>query len=301
MKQYALQNKLVIGRQFLDTDIQKSIGFFEEVMNSMPSLFCEEDLIDFAFAYQDAKEFQKALSVYSFMTESFPLSSRGYYGMAMIYEDLQDFEQAIIYYKKAIDINPFYFEAYFYLAGIYDDMDCVDESIEIYTKALELSPNDYWCHVNLGSVYESIDQDDLATDYFKKALSIDYHFMAVFNLGVVAKKNHRMEESISYYLDVIRMQKDYGYAYLNLSIIYRDQNKIADAVDILSLGIANTIDKSYLYYHRACNYALLNRRDQAIGDLRVALKLYPDFESYMTHDEDLKTMQQEMKQLFDEV
>lgn len=298
MKQYALRNKIVIGRQFLESDPIKGIAYFEEVINEMSSHLSEEDYIDLAFAYQDLNQLEKALQTYLLMKEHYPECSRVYYGIAMMYEELQMLQEAIEHYKTAIKMNPDYFEALFYLAGIYDDLDMVDESMTCYHRAYEINPNDYWVNVNLGSVYESIDQDLKAYTYFQRALSIEVHYMAIFNLGVIAKKQNNIEESIACYQKVITLQPDYGYAYLNLSVIYRDRNDLKAAIDILTQGINKTEKISYLYYHRACNFALSGDKENAMKDLAEAIRLYPDFENYMKQDEDLKFMKKEMESLF---
>ena len=297
MKDYSIENQLVLARKFIEEDLNRAVACYEIVFSQKPDLMTEDDFIDLALAYEDLNEIEKGFNVYQALLDSFPESDRGYYGLGVLSEELEKPEEAIKFYQKAIDKNPDYFEAYFYMAGVYDDLDKSLEAIKNYKIALELNPQHYYTNLNLGSIYESLHDDDIAYDYFMKALDIDYHFMALFNLGVLAKKAQRLDLAIEYYEDCIRLNPEYGYGYLNWSLIYKDKNQIEQAIEILTIGIEATENMSYLYYHRACNYALLGDKDKCISDLQVALKLYPNFDKYMVKDEDLTSVQAEVNNL----
>lgn len=297
MKEYSIENQLVLARKFIEEDIDRAVSCFEIVFKEKPELMTEDDFIDLALAYEDLNEIEKGFNVYKGLLESFPESDRGYYGLGVLSEELDKPEDAITFYKQAIDKNDKYFEAYFYMAGVYDDIDNSDEAIKNYKLALDLNPNHYYTNLNLGSMYEGLNEDDLAYDYFMKALDIDYHFMALFNLGVLAKKAKHPDKAIEYYEECTRLNPEYGYGYLNWSLIYKDQDQFDKAIEILTMGIDVIGNVSYLYYHRGCNYALLRQKEKCVQDLQVALKLYPDFDKYMVTDEDLTEVQPEINNL----
>lgn len=297
MKEYSIENQLVLARKFIEEDMNRAVACYEIVFNEKPELMTEDDFIDLALAYEDLNEIEKGFKVYEGLLSSFPESDRGYYGLGVLSEELDKAEDAIVFYQKAIELNNEYFEAYFYMAGVYDDIENSQEAIKNYKIALELNPEHYYTNLNLGSMYESLDEDDIAYDYFMKALDIDYHFMALFNLGVLAKKAKHLDKAIEYYEDCLRLNPEYGYGYLNWSLIYKDKNQIDDAIRILTKGIEATGQVSYLYYHRGCNYALLHEKEKCVKDLQIALKLYPDFDKYMVSDEDLIEVQPEVNNL----
>ena len=296
MKNYSFENKLVLARSFIDKDKKRALSYYEAVFKHKIDLMTEDDFIDLALAYQDFNEIEKSFGVYLALLESFPESDRAYYGLAVLSEDLNQAQEAIKYYLKAIEKNEKYFEAHFYVAGVYDDIKDNKSAIKYYKKALELKPNHYYANLNLGSIYESINEDDEAYVFFMKALEIDYHYMALFNLGVLASKDQHDEKAIEYYEECLRLNPVYAYAYLNWSLIYKNRDQMNKAIDILTQGIEATKSTSYLYYHRACNYALIQDKEKSIKDLKVALQLYPEFAGYMDSDEDLDFIRQDINE-----
>ena len=55
-------------------------------------------------------------------------------------------------------------------------------------------------------------------------------------------------------------------------------------------GINYNPEAEYLYYNRACCYSKLNKKDEAIKDLRKSVLLYPEFIDIMKIDEDLENL-----------
>ena len=45
MKNYSIENQLVLGRQFLEEDINRSVKYYEAVFSQKPELMTEEDLL----------------------------------------------------------------------------------------------------------------------------------------------------------------------------------------------------------------------------------------------------------------
>ena len=239
MKNYSIENQLVLARKFIEEDIKRGLRCFEIVFNQKPELMTEDDFIDLALAYEDLNEIEKGFDIYLALLSSFPESDRGYYGLAILSEELNKPDDAIKYYAKAIEKNSKFFEAYFYMAGVYDDIDDNIAAIKYYKIALELNPNHYYTNLNIGSIYESLNEDEEAYKYFIKALDIDYHFMALYNLGVLAKKDNYKDKAIEYYEECLRLNSEYGYGYLNWSLIYKEDNKLDKAISILTRGIKN--------------------------------------------------------------
>lgn len=295
MKKYAIENQLVLARKFIEEDLARGVGYYEIVFQNKPELMTEEDFIDLALAYEDLNDVPNGIKVYHGLIESFPHSDRGYYGLGVFYEEIKDIEKSIEHYIKAIELNNEFFEAYFYLAGVYDDQEETELAITNYEKALALNPNHYYTNLNLGSIYESLGEDEKGCVFFEKALKIEYHYMALFNLGVIAMKHQENEKAIDYYNECLTLNPNYGYAYLNLSLIYKQTFQYDKAIEVLSRGISETEDESYLYYHRGCNYALINNKEECVKDLQVALNLYPGFNRYIQEDEDLVDLKEELQ------
>ena len=295
MKKYTIENQLVLARKFIEEDLARGVGYYDIVFQNKPELMTEEDFIDLALAYEDLDNVPKGIEVYHGLINSFPQSDRGHYGLGVFYEEIKEIEKSVEHYLNAIKLNDEFFEAYFYLAGVYDDQEETVLAIENYEKALALNPYHYYTNLNLGSIYEGLGEDEKALAFFEKALKIEYHYLALFNLGVIAMKHHNHKKAIEYYNECLILNPNYGYAYLNLSLIYKQTFQYDKAIEVLSSGISATEEESYLYYHRACNYALINDKEGCIKDLQVALNLYPGFNRYIQEDEDLVDLKEELQ------
>ena len=245
-------------------------------------------LLEMAMLNQELGHLEDALSYYKKMALLDSEECRAYYGMATVYDEQDCPEQAILLYEKAIAINPLYDRAYFFLADLLDRIGDKNTAINYYQQLLDIVPDDFWGLTNLGSIYEELGQLDLCYHYFKKALALCPHDgIALFNMGVILTKYKRYTEAIHYYRKSLLVDKHYAYTYLNLAVLYKNNSELDLGIRVLSEGITYN-EEAYLYYNRACFYALIQDFDASKRDLEVAFKLHPDFIAYSQTDDDLK-------------
>lgn len=247
----------------------------------------EDLLIDIALLYQELGNTTKAYETFETILEKNPEECIAYYGIATLLDEEEKYAEATSYYEKAVEINPFYDRAYFFLAGAYDALEEKSKAITCYERVLELIPDDFWTLTNLGAIYE--EQCDVTTAYrlFKKAYEVDNtHSIASFNLAVVLGKLGKLQEAVYYYEKSLKADHTYPYAYLNLGVLYKEHNDIPKGIEVLTEGITYA-PESFLYYNRACFYALLNHKEEALSDLKVAYVMSEGFIAYSKQDEDL--------------
>ncbi len=286
-----------MARQLSDADPVKARECFRKVMATATHLMTEEDFLTYGFACEDDDDFQVAKKVYESLTLEFPQSFRGFYALGVVNEELENLEEAELAYLKAIELKEDFVEAYFFLAGVYDDMDQDKKAESNYLKTVELEDDHFFGWLNLGSIYEGQNKNEKAKACFEKALSIEEHYMAYFNLGVVASKNKTYEEAIVLYEKSIGLNPEYGYAYLNLALVYKAKDQYLQGIKVLNRGIQETEDVSYLFYHRACFYVHLGITDKAMKDVKEAIRLHPGFEKYMLKDKELSLIHDLIKKL----
>lgn len=300
MKRYIIENQLVLARQFVDDDPEKSVECYQVVMEQAPELMTEGDFLTLGFAYEDMDLLDKAEKTYQNLSREFPESYRAHYALGVVYEEMEELRKAELAYLKAIELKADFVEAKFFLAGVYDDLEDEAKAEKYYRLTIELDENHFFGWLNLGSIYEGQGKDDKAEECFKKALSIDEHFMAYFNLGVVATKRKDYELAIVQYEKSIELNGEYGYSYLNLSLVYKAREQYLQGVKVLNRGIEATGNVSYLYYHRACFYVRLGLHDKAMTDVKKALELHPNFRNYMPTDDELAPIHDEIQELLED-
>lgn len=288
MKQYQYQNELIIARKYIDEgNVKRGKSHMEKVYTFAPELMDEDDFVDLALIYDELNDFELGIQVYETMLSFYEHDCQAYYGLGMLYENLEQFEVALDYYQKSIEADSTYYEAYFFMAGIYDELGKEEEAIKAYRQALDINENSFWANLNLGSIFESKNMNLEAKELFEKAFFVEEHYLACFNLGVVYNKLGDVEDSISWYQQSIELKRDYGYAYLNLSVIYKERQDYIKGIIVLSEGIEQVPETSYLYYHRACHYQLIDDIEKSKEDLTMALKLYNGFHEFIKKDKEL--------------
>ena len=74
---------------------------------------------------------------------------------------------------------------------------------------------------------------------------------------------------------------------MNLSVIYRDEEKFEKAIEVISEGIKENEDEGFLYYNRACFYVNIKENLKALKDVEKSIQLDDLFLDYMKKDKEL--------------
>ncbi len=111
------------------------------------------------------------------------------------------------------------------IAVFLGDLKTYEQARVFYEKALEIEPNDFVGLNNLGLIYENLDMLDKAYSVYEKSLKIKENYPALYNLGVLCRKNKEFSKSI-YYLDrTVKIKPDDAYANYSLAMTYFMQKK----------------------------------------------------------------------------
>lgn len=285
---YKINNYKIIASQFRASDPLKSINFYEKAYSCAVENKDVELLFEMALLYDELDEDEKAEEKYYEILDLMPTEERAYYGLAILYDKKEEYSKAIDFFQRSIELNPKYHKAFFFMANTYDQMGNKDKAIEYYKKALEIEENDFWTYVNLGAIYEEINENFEALKMIERAMALNpEHYMVHFNMGVIYGKLGKINEAQLHYRNSLIINPNYPYSYLNLAIIHKEQKDYVKAKEIISQGIENVPEASFLYYNRACILVHLNELDAALLDLLQATRLSPGLIEYMEDDEEL--------------
>lgn len=292
---YIFDNYIKMARGFRkEKKLNKALKFYKKANNLSIGKKDKELILDIALLYDELGFREMAKKKYKEAIEIDENFENAYYGLAVVYDEEEDYKRARKYYKKAIEINPNYDKAYFFLANILDEEGFKEEAIENYKKVIEINPKDLWAYANIGCILEELSRDEEALLYLKKALEIDKNqFKVLFNMGVVLNKLKRKEEAKKYYKKSIESNDTYPYSYLNLALLYKDED-IEETIRILSLGIENNPGEAFLYYNRGCHFLKNNEVENAIKDIRRSIQLDDFFIDYSKKDKELSEIWDEI-------
>lgn len=247
--------------------------------------------LELALIYEQLGFAFRAARIYYRTIRDYPKDPRGYYGVAVLYDNQKRYEKAIPWYKKALDANPEFIPAWFFMANAVYETGDKQNAIECYKKVIALDKANFWAHNNAGSICEELNMNLDALQYFRKALEIiPGQHKALFNIGVVLSKMGYEQKAQEYYWESIRGYNRYPYSFLNLSLLYRKEDKLDRAIVVISEGIRCNPEASFLYYNRACFLAMKGNADDAFADVVRATKLNPSFIRYAETDEELENV-----------
>lgn len=284
---------------FDDEKYLKALNYFQKAYHLGDR--SSELLLDLALTYEALGNDEQALKAFQELIEVDPDECRAYYGIGSILDERKDLKAALPYYEKAIALNPFYDRAYFFLASGYDELGDTEKAIIYYKELLNLVPDDFWGLTNLGSIYENNGLYEEAYQLFYKAYEIDAQdATALFNMGVICGRLKRFEDAILYYKKALKLDPS-PYTFLNLAVLYKDIGFLDKGLHYLTEGINIHTDCGFLYYNRACFWALaLNKNleknqildetllNNALTDFQEAVNINKEFLPYGEKDEDLK-------------
>lgn len=152
-----------------------------------------------------------------------------------------------------------------------------DEAIAFYVSALKIAPDYYPAHNNLGSIYLSKADFPSAEAQFQEAVRLDQNEgQAYFNLGNVFMLTGRYAESQSALETGLKRRPDSGYGHFLQGCLFGRTGKFTEAEKSLreALRLDSTMSQAYLQLVNL--YLRQGKKSEAIGELEVYLKAFPD-------------------------
>jgi tetratricopeptide (TPR) repeat protein len=132
----------------------------------------EAALVSRDLAFDQKKDWDKALADLSKAVELDPKDANAFYNRGVVYEHRGDGELAITDYTKAIALNPKDPDAHFGRGNVYYYSDDFDNALKDYEMAIKLNPKHGTAILGRGLTYEQLGKPDKAEADFKKAIAL---------------------------------------------------------------------------------------------------------------------------------
>ncbi|MBN1916332.1 MAG: tetratricopeptide repeat protein [Verrucomicrobia bacterium] len=180
------------------------------------------------------KEYEEAIKKYEEVLELDPEGAYAYYNIANCHADLGRTDAALDYYGKALEADSEYALAYYRRAGVYHyTLDESRKAVIDYTAYIRLVPGDPDGYVGLARAYANLGDADNAKDAYAKAVELrDDEPNALNELANLLYNEASYVQAEHLYLQALRADPDFVYAYHNLGRLYayarQDQDTAAD-------------------------------------------------------------------------
>ena len=106
------------------------------------------------------------------------------------------------------------------LAGFLAELKTYKQAAFFYEKAVELVPEDIVGLNNLGLLYEETELNQKAKKSYEKSIHIKENYPALYNLGVLARKEKNLSLSKTYLQKALNIEPDNPYANYSLGMTY---------------------------------------------------------------------------------
>jgi len=132
--------------------------------------------------------------------------------------------------KLALDMRPRDLTVASQLIAILKKLDKHIDALKIIEQCLRLYPNNTKLLFEAGNLYFRLNQVGLAKHSYEELIKHDSHNVyALNNLGVLLKRDGKIEEALKYYKQAIAIKPEFCDAYNNLGVALKDLGKISEA------------------------------------------------------------------------
>ena len=252
--------------------LEKSIEFYNKYLDIDP--YDETIWFNLGMLYTSLEDFDRAISAYDFAIAISPDYLSAYFSKANIMVSKNDYLNAVQTYEEIIYLDPENVQAYTYIGECYEKMSFFKRSIYYYRKAITVDKDfgDAW--FGLGMAYFSLNEYARGLENFIIAKSIDpenpeYWFM----LGEVYKKLNILDKSAEAYNRAVDLDPNDYEAWLSFAEISFTENRLIDAISILSKAYQYNKDIASINYNLAAYYLYNNQPQQAYAFFEKALSI----------------------------
>ena len=197
------------------------------------------------------------------------------------YLSLSRADKALADYQMAAKLDTKTVAPFLALGNFYVNRKDYKKSIEMYEKGLQLDPQDDNLMMNIANSYSAMGEYAKADEYYDRALTFNPDLaMAYYNkarLAIEKKDNLWKEKSMTYLNHCIKIMPYYYQSNINKAGLLREDNKNAEAAEVLTKVIEATQVPDYVMaiLQRGIAYRLQGLMPQALNDFNTVLLYQP--------------------------
>lgn len=159
-----------------------------------------------------------------------PNKIRANYNLAHAYQDRKQYNKAVEMYNKVLTLDLKYFEAYNNLANIFVDLGQHDKAIEYLNSAIEINPNSDLIYYNRGRAHFAGNLHDKAIEDFTRSIAINPNIVRYYiDRGRAYSLNGQFDSAIRDFTLAININPNNPKAYAFRGLAYFYINDIIKA------------------------------------------------------------------------
>jgi len=154
---------------------------------------------------------------------------------------------------------------------VYGDMET------LWTDTLQKNPVSWMAHNNLGILLKKQGKLEEAVEHYSEVLRIKPdHARAHYNLANALASQGKLEEAVAHYLEALRIKPNYAAAHNNLAVALEKQGKLEEAIAHYYQVLQITPNNAEVHYNLGVALADKGRIEEAIDQYYQALRINPN-------------------------
>lgn len=163
-----------------------------------------------------------------------------------------------------------------YLAEIYHQLGIFDSAAKIVANLDSSVQHDLYAMECRASLFQQYGKRDLALNDFKYLISNGpLNSEVLIALADLERSMNQYPEAEKHYLEAIKIDKQIGYYYNNISFLYGDMKEYSIQKAYLDTAIDIEPKNPVYYFNRAICYSNLKDNSEALEDLNICISLDP--------------------------
>ncbi|MBU1319164.1 MAG: tetratricopeptide repeat protein [candidate division Zixibacteria bacterium] len=258
-------------------DIDAAAMHFEEVaqLNPTPAIY-----VEIAKLHNSRHQVDDAIAAYRNSIELDPTESNmeAYLNLAGLLRANNDASGAEEILVHGIAANPESRAFRLYLAELYNDQNDTTSAIEIVEWIWANSEAQEPILERIGQIAFELDRLDLADSIFERQLTMSPEsILSNFYRGRIAIIQDRNSDAKGFFWKLIDVADSLPDGYINLGMIYLDEDSLDLAVDILKDGVARAANgREEAQYYLATALGRAERYDEVLPIARALTKTHPE-------------------------
>jgi len=258
-------------------DMDAAAMHFEKVaqLNPTPAIY-----VEIAKLHNSRHQVDDAIAAYRSSIELDPTESNmeaylNLAGLLRANDDASGAEEVLVH---GIEINPESRAFRLYLAELYNDQDDTTSAMEIVEWLWANAEAQEPILERVGQIAFELDRLDMADSIFERQLTMSPRsILSNFYRGRIAIIQDRNSDAKDFFWNLIDIADSLPDGYINLGMIYLDEDSLDLAVDILKDGVARaTNGREEAQFYLATALGRAERYDEVLPIARALIKSHPE-------------------------
>ena len=240
--------------------------------------------------YEEAIEKFDRVNYISIGSNFFKTQAAFYKAAALV--ELEKYQEAVEAYKKYLENNDEDAEGWNNLGEAYTNLEKNEDALKCFGNALANEKDDPIMWANKAQVLVDLERPEEALEFCNKALELrNEDVLALVTKSEALVDLDKFDESIAICKKLIQVDPENFYVWNLLGIAYMEfTDEYQEALSCFEKGLKLEPAEEMLWYNKACVLSLMNKQDDALDALFVAISIGPENLTTISNESDFNNI-----------